>query len=115
MTEKNLKNVNSGNKVKKKLGPAPKDSNWRLTAMNIGKGKEIEGLDTGKNTIDTNNIKFLEEIGFKQNEKGQLTIKTLNNQIESEIVKGKRKVHRRIAEDGKVLYENAELEKEQAR
>ena len=53
----------------RKNRPAPENSKWRLTCMNIGKGKELEGLDVGENTVDTNNQKFLEEIGFKQNEK----------------------------------------------
>lgn len=115
MTDKNLRNANLGNKEKRKNRPAPEDSKWRLTCMNLGKGKELKGLDAGENTVDTNNKKFLEEIGFKQNEKGQLTLKVGNNRIESEIVNGKKIVHKRIGEDGKVLYEDKTAIKDEVR
>jgi len=88
---------------------------WRLTCMEIGKSKDLGELDNGKNLIDTNNTRFLEGKGAEKNENGQLVLKASNHRTESEIVKGKKIVHRRIGEDGKVLYENKELVKGDAR
>lgn len=115
MAEKNLRTVNEKNEVRRTTGPAPENSNWRLTCMSIGKGKELEGLDVGKSKVDTRNEKFLEEIGFSRNKEGQLTLKVNSNTVESEIVRGNRIVHSRKTEDGRVLYENEKLVKDETR
>lgn len=107
MAEKKTRGANSES--------ALENRKWRLTCVDIGKGKEIEGLDAGKNKIDTNNTNFLEDKGAEKNQKGDLILKVGNCRVESETIRGKKVVLRRIDENGKVMYENEELAKDTSR
>lgn len=88
-------------------GPAPENSGWRFTCIDMSKGNE-KGLDT-LNNLDLDNKKLLEKIGFTKNENGYLVLPVSNNTVE----KSGKIVVRRVSEDGKVLYINRGKQEEQ--
>lgn len=103
------------NLEEKKFKPASENEAWRFTCLNIG--KDEKEMAVGKNNIDFNNSRFLEELGFSKNTNGGLTIKAYDNIVEKETIKGKKVVQKRLDKDGNTLYENSEarIDREESR